>query len=92
MHTDYIWHDKVYQRFKAKGKVEWNKRISHTAFQTIFEQGLQAASVPIHGKVLELGCGAGEYSLWLAEQGYEVFGVDIAPTAIAWAQERAQKP
>jgi ubiquinone/menaquinone biosynthesis C-methylase UbiE len=91
MQTDYAGHERAYQRFKAEGKVGWNTRISHAAFQTAFEGEFQTTSVPKSGKLLELGCGAGEYSLWLAEKGYEVSGVDIAPTAIAWAQERAQE-
>lgn len=91
MRIDYAWHEKVYQKFKADGKVGWNTRISHTEFQAIFERGLQAEYVPKNGKLLELGCGPGDYSLWLAEKGYEVAGVDIAPTAIEWVQEQAQE-
>lgn len=40
--------------------------------------------------MLEVGCGAGDLSLWLAARGYLVQGVDIAPTAVAWAREKAQ--
>jgi 2-polyprenyl-3-methyl-5-hydroxy-6-metoxy-1,4-benzoquinol methylase len=39
--------------------------------------------------VLELGCGAGNLSVMLAERGYAITGVDIAPTAVDWATERA---
>lgn len=35
--------------------------------------------------------GAGEIALWLVEKGYEIYGVDIAPTAITWAQENAKE-
>jgi ubiquinone/menaquinone biosynthesis C-methylase UbiE len=44
--------------------------------------------VPRSGRSLELGCGTGEYSLWLAARGFEVSGVDLSPTAVAWARER----
>lgn len=40
-------------------------------------------------RALELGCGPGRNSLRLAAAGYEVDAVDLSPTAIAWAQERA---
>jgi SAM-dependent methyltransferase len=39
-------------------------------------------------RVLELGCGNGySASLLMARKGFEVSGVDISRTAIAWAQE-----
>jgi ubiquinone/menaquinone biosynthesis C-methylase UbiE len=28
-------------------------------------------------------------TIWLAERGYEAYGVDFSPTAIAWAREKA---
>ena len=42
---------------------------------------------PATGRALEIGCGAGNISLWLAERGYRVTGVDFSPTALEWAQE-----
>jgi SAM-dependent methyltransferase len=40
-------------------------------------------------RVLDVGCGAGTNSLFLAGRGYRVSGVDLAPAAIAAAQRRA---
>ncbi len=40
-------------------------------------------------KILELGCGDGKLSLSLAELDYHISGIDISPTAIEWAQEKA---
>ncbi|GLS20642.1 methyltransferase [Labrys miyagiensis] len=37
--------------------------------------------------VLELGCGNARTALAMAERGHSVWGIDIAPTAIAWARE-----
>jgi SAM-dependent methyltransferase len=39
--------------------------------------------------VLDSGCGTGEHALMLAERGLEVMGVDVAPTAIGRAREKA---
>ena len=42
------------------------------------------------GLVVDLGCGEGEVSHWLAQQGFHTVGVDIAPATIARA--RARRP
>ncbi|OWJ68230.1 class I SAM-dependent methyltransferase [Inquilinus limosus] len=39
-------------------------------------------------RMLELGCGNGQSSYLLAGKGYEVQGIDISATAVAWARER----
>ncbi|MDA4088060.1 SAM-dependent methyltransferase [Mycolicibacterium hassiacum DSM 44199] len=44
---------------------------------------------PHSGKGLDLACGSGEFSVWLARRGVDVVGVDISPTAIAQARELA---
>ncbi|MFC7096193.1 class I SAM-dependent methyltransferase [Halobaculum marinum] len=41
-------------------------------------------------RVIEVGCGTGELSLFLARHGHEVLGVDVAPTAIRQAREKAR--
>jgi SAM-dependent methyltransferase len=41
------------------------------------------------GPVLDAGCGSGENALEIAARGIEVVGVDVAPTAIRQAREKA---
>jgi len=41
------------------------------------------------GKVLDVGCGSGENSLYLAEKGLEVLGIDRVPAAIEKARAKA---
>ncbi len=41
-------------------------------------------------RALELGCGTGTNSVWLAQQGFEVTGVDVAPLAVERAAARAR--
>lgn len=41
------------------------------------------------GKALEVGCGTGTNTVWLAEQGFEMTGLDIAPTAVDRAVAKA---
>ncbi len=42
-------------------------------------------------RILDIGCGAGSNSLFLARSGFHVTGLDIAPAAIAAARERARR-
>lgn len=43
----------------------------------------------IGGKVLDVGCGAGEHTILLTRLGYNVLGMDFSPTAIDQARENA---
>ncbi len=45
----------------------------------------------ISGRVLDVGCGTGENALYLASIGFEVWGIDAAPSAIKKAKEKATK-
>lgn len=42
-------------------------------------------------KTVDLGCGSGNYSIYLAKQGFDVTGIDISPTAIHLAKEKANE-
>ncbi|MFA5597729.1 MAG: class I SAM-dependent methyltransferase [Pusillimonas sp.] len=91
MRTHYIGHDQVYQAYKKDGMAGWDK--TEEAYAERFawmERIFAAGNVPTAGKLLELGCGAGNMGVWLAAKGYDVAGVDIAPTAIEWANEKAR--
>jgi cyclopropane fatty-acyl-phospholipid synthase-like methyltransferase len=43
----------------------------------------------IVGRVIDIGCGTGENSCYLASRGHRVRGVDAAPTAVAKAKAKA---
>ncbi|MEM6994015.1 MAG: class I SAM-dependent methyltransferase [Myxococcota bacterium] len=49
------------------------------------------ASRPVAAcRALDVGCGTGVEACWMAARGFEVTGVDFAPTAIAQARARAE--
>jgi SAM-dependent methyltransferase len=41
-------------------------------------------------RAIDLGCGVGNYSVWLASRGFDVTGVDISDAAIELARTRAE--
>lgn len=41
------------------------------------------------GSALEIGAGTGTNALWMAEHGFDVFGVDVSPLAVERAQAKA---
>lgn len=40
-------------------------------------------------RTVDFGCGAGNYAVWLAKQGFDVTGIDISPSAIELARKNA---
>lgn len=91
MKTDYVLHDSVYQKRRAAGKPGWADADVVADNNAKLGVTLAADYYPKSGRVLELGCGAGDLSLELAARGYEVSGVDIAPAAIEWARDKARE-
>jgi SAM-dependent methyltransferase len=51
-------------------------------------------TLTLHGiapcRAIEIGCGTGTNSVWLAQQGFEVTGFDLAPLAVERAEQRAR--
>lgn len=45
--------------------------------------------LPTSGRALDVACGAGRGSVWLAERGLEVVGIDVSPVAVAAARQLA---
>jgi 2-polyprenyl-3-methyl-5-hydroxy-6-metoxy-1,4-benzoquinol methylase len=91
MQTNYAGHEQAYQkRRQDPDYAGWSKHGQVAEdWQSIWNPLIQNPAFPSQGKLLELGCGAGNLSIAFAQAGYEVTGVDIAPTAIAWARENA---
>jgi len=92
MKTHYVGHDDMYKKFKAGDEQQdWSTPKQVAEYLPVLKRSLARDYIPKSGRFLEMGCGAGTYSLWFAKKGYQVYGVDIAPTAIAWAKEKAKK-
>jgi methyl halide transferase len=80
MQQAFKWNDR-YQT----GDIPWDTGIPSSELQ----QMIRAHKV-LPCRALELGCGTGSNSVWLAQQGFEVVGLDIAPVALDQARKRAR--
>ncbi|MFN8228963.1 MAG: class I SAM-dependent methyltransferase [Mycobacterium sp.] len=49
-----------------------------------------AEMFPTTGRGLELGCGQGAFSVWLAQRGITMHGLDVSPVAVRRARDLAQ--
>jgi len=43
------------------------------------------------GRLLDIGCGAGQHSLYLQEKGFDILGIDVSPLAIKTCKLRGLK-
>ncbi|MCV7220830.1 class I SAM-dependent methyltransferase [Mycolicibacterium elephantis] len=75
----------------------WEERYRSRAVPQADEVSLPAVFAPFEdlfptkGRALELACGQGRASVWLALRGMDVWGVDISPTAISQARDLAAR-
>ena len=70
---------------------DWEAAYAEGTVPTPLDDDVQRVAGALKpGRALDLGCGAGQNSNWLAENGWDVLGIDIAPSAIATARETAQ--
>lgn len=67
------------------GSAPWVIGEPQPAVLELIEQGW------MRGAVLDVGCGAGEHTIRLTELGHDVLGVDLAPSAIAYARANARE-
>jgi len=88
MHFDYSFYDTVYQEIRARGESGWggNDRLSKAASH--ISKILHHRCIPKGRRALEVGCGEGNQSRLMASLGYQVTGIDVSATAIAWAREK----
>ncbi len=64
---------------------------AHFVEWATIEAMLTALPVPRGARVLDVGCGSGWTSLFLAEAGYEVLGVDLVPVNVELCRARAAR-
>ena len=86
----YQVHDTLYREMRKRpGAVGWQG--DYAEHQAQVALALDGTHAPASGRLLELGCGAGNMALWLAGRGFEAAGIDISAAAIEWANDNAAR-
>lgn len=92
MKINYKAHDGLYIKRRALGYSGWClDEAEYMELKEVFLEFRSAGYLPATGSVLEVGSGAGNLAIWLAELGYQTHGIDISPNAVNWAREKAKR-
>lgn len=74
--------DEIYNEYEYNS-LPWHTDNPDATLVSLIEKGLI-----LPGKALDLGCGAGTNSIYLASKGFRVVGIDISKTAVEIAKKR----
>jgi SAM-dependent methyltransferase len=77
--------DKIYRELPLD-RIPWNVETPPRDLTELVESGRIKPC-----RTVDLGCGAGNYAVYLASRGFAVTGIDSSPTAIRHAREKAEK-
>lgn len=78
------WYAFVYRAAYRLGLIIWERRVPPSDLVDLVE----GSSAP-PGRALDLGCGTGTDSIYLAAHGWDVTGVDMVAKALSTARRRA---
>jgi 2-polyprenyl-3-methyl-5-hydroxy-6-metoxy-1,4-benzoquinol methylase len=77
--------NKFEERYRT-GDLPWDHNmVDFNLVETVSKSGIEPC------KVLDIGCGTGDNSIWMAEQGFSVIACDFSETAIKIATEKAAR-
>lgn len=85
MMTNYEGWDEVYRRYPLNA-LPWELGRPRDVLVELIEKELIT-----RGKALDLCCGAGTNTVYLATKGFKVTGIDISPMAVEYAKKKAKE-
>ena len=75
-----------FYKTNAPDQLPWETGRAEPDLAELIKQG-----VVDEGRVLDICCGLGTQTIYMAKQGFEVYGIDISSTAVKLAQERCSE-
>ncbi len=85
MNSNYEKWDRIYRKFPLE-VLPWELGRPRKVLVDLVEKGL----IP-KGKALDICCGAGTNTVYLAEKGFQVTGIDISSKAVEYARKKAEQ-
>ncbi|MCW3997359.1 MAG: methyltransferase domain-containing protein [Candidatus Bathyarchaeota archaeon] len=85
MTSDYNKWDKIYREYPLN-TLGWKLGKPRPILVELLEKDLIRK-----GKILDVCCGAGTNSIYLAKNGFSVYAIDISKAAIQYAKKEAKK-
>ena len=80
--------DHIYEQARGPDELPWHRDTPPALLDRVVSERAKSGMA---GRALDVGCGSGVFSAWLARQGYEVTGIDFSEAAIAMARQTAQR-
>ena len=83
--TRKFFYEMAYRRAGDESVIHWHREEVPALLRKSVE------SMGGSGKVLDIGCGTGVNSVFMAQQGLDVTAIDFVPEALEFARRRAEK-
>lgn len=77
------WDRVGWNRAYREGDTPWHSDHPHREVVRLVEEGIWP-----RGRILDVGCGRASDLIWLAERGFEGWGIDLSDEAVRQAQTR----
>jgi tocopherol O-methyltransferase len=85
------YYEKLWSKHLHHGYYETGKESKEEAAERLIELLVERAEIPRGARVLDVGCGIGGTSIWLAEKlGCDVTGITISPVQVQMATAAAE--